>query len=108
MLKTSTILLALALAAPELGEAQRQAPSAADIRACEQEAKARAGAPPASPRSQPQTSQPTDDPRRDETTRPPKPTERPGEPAASPIIPDASGRSAYLVAYEDCLRTRGL
>lgn len=89
-------------------------PPESDVKACEQQARAEAGAPMVSPHSPPHASAPTDDSRppsssgdralRRET---PSPTKQDRENANTPLRPAADGRDTYRADFQTCLRARG-
>lgn len=89
-------------------------PPQAEVRACEQQAKAAVGAPPVSPRDQPNASAPRDDTRQQARSDPaplrgrtPSPTPQDVEARKTPLMPNADSRNEYRVAVEACLRARG-
>ena len=106
---------AATLALMFLAFAPAATPPEAEVKACEQQAKAAAGAPVVSPRSQPNASQPTDDTTQQARSDAPAPTRRPTpgttqqdvEARNTPLMPDADGHDAYRSAYQACLRARG-
>ena len=89
-------------------------PPEADVKTCEQQAKAAAGAPPVSPRSQPNASQPADT-LQQARTEPPPPVRQPtlgttqqdAEARNTPLISSADGHDAYRAMYQACVRARG-
>ena len=89
-------------------------PPDADVRACDEQARAAAGAPPVSPRSQPVTATPGNDTQRQEHAEPrPLRRETPSwtQPDArahdTPWMPAADGSDAYRAAFHACLHARG-
>jgi hypothetical protein len=72
-------------------------PPDADVRACDQQARAAAGAPPVSPRAQPNAAAPGNDTQQHGRADS-KPPQRP---------PAADGGDAYRTAFQACLHARG-
>jgi hypothetical protein len=96
-------------------DAAHAMPPDADIRECEQQAQAAAApAPSASPRSQPYVSRPGDARERAPSSgavrrrATPAPTEPDRGTETTALQRESEGRDAYRVAFEACLRARGL